>query len=80
MELLPRSEQSAQTGQRITPDRYASPSESGLEADVVPGENRFNFDLSSVEEEEPPATDPTEPSNNAGGSQPMPNETEVKQG
>src|SRR5262245_32564979 len=50
--LLPPSEQAEQSAERITPARYASASDSGLAADVTPGENRVSFDLASGADEE----------------------------
>ncbi len=50
VQLLPPSENSEQGGKRVTPAKYSSAIDSGLQADVVPGENNFKFDLSSVEE------------------------------
>lgn len=53
--LLPATEGSEQGGQRVTAARYASTIDSGLQANVVPGENKFTFDLTSADEatEEP---------------------------
>jgi hypothetical protein len=49
VELLPATEENAQAGKRITPSRYASAIDSGLQAEVVTGENQFKFDLLSAE-------------------------------
>jgi hypothetical protein len=46
-QLLPKSDQEEQAARLITPAKYASASESGLKADVAPGENHFSFDLIS---------------------------------
>jgi hypothetical protein len=75
VELLPKSDQSAQAAQRITPAKYASPNDSGLGAEVVPGENRVDFDLSSAEEENPAETDNEAPSPAAGDVPPTSSET-----
>lgn len=46
-QLLPKSDQEEQAARLITPAKYASAGESGLKANVVPGENHFSFDLMS---------------------------------
>ncbi len=48
--LLPATEGAERGGERITPARYASTIDSGLQADVAPGENKFAFDLASADE------------------------------
>lgn len=50
--LLPRTEDVEQGTELITPAKYASLHESGLHADVTPGENRFSFDLNSSARDE----------------------------
>jgi hypothetical protein len=45
--LLPKSDEAEQGAERITPVHYASPEESGLEANVVAGENHLRFNLES---------------------------------
>src|SRR5262245_59216763 len=50
--LLPPSEQAEQGAERVTPARYASTSDSGLAAEVAPGENRVSFDLVSSTDDE----------------------------
>ena len=50
VELLPRSEEMEQTGKLMTPARYGSAIDSGLQAMVVPGPNEFKFNLKSEEE------------------------------
>src|SRR5688572_18528818 len=64
-ELLPKSDEAEQSTQRITPAKYASVSESGLEANVIPGENQLSFDLKSTSVNEltaEPASDAAAPS------------------
>jgi hypothetical protein len=78
VELLPKSEQSAQAAQRITPAKYASPNESGFEADVVPGENQLNFDLLSAEEEKPAEVDAVAATPDASDLPAASNETESR--
>jgi len=51
VELLPKSEETAQGAKRITPAKYATPNDSDLEASVKPGENHFNFDLESSDDD-----------------------------
>ena len=46
-QLLPKTERAEQSAKQLTPAKYASANESGLQANVIPGENRFNFDLMS---------------------------------
>ena len=48
VQLLPKTEQAPRGAQLITPARYASAKESGLGAEVAPGENRLRFNLSST--------------------------------
>src|SRR5262245_5197716 len=50
--LLPPSDQAEQGAERVTPAKYASTSDSGLTAEVAPGENRVSFDLVSSADEE----------------------------
>jgi hypothetical protein len=46
--ILPPTEPGGLTRpQRLSPAKMAQPEESGLRADVKPGSNTFNFDLSS---------------------------------
>jgi hypothetical protein len=52
-QLLPKSENSEQRGKLITPAKYASVQESGLQADVKQGENQFAFGLTSGSQTEP---------------------------
>lgn len=49
--LLPKVENEEQGAKLITPAKYASPRDSGLEFDVKPGENRITFDLVSNTDE-----------------------------
>jgi hypothetical protein len=71
VELLPKSEKVEQGARLITPAKYASTSNSGLEADVVPGENRLSFKLDSkADEEDSGETDSTPPSSESGDSNP----------
>jgi hypothetical protein len=46
-QLLPKAENGEQGAKLITPEKYASPRESGLEIDVKQGENQVTFDLIS---------------------------------
>ncbi len=55
IQLLPPTEDSEQAGKRVTPAKYSSAIDSGLQANVVPGENQLKFDLSSAEESAEPA-------------------------
>jgi hypothetical protein len=57
VELVPASEGAERGGKRVTPAKYASPGTSGLQADVVPGPNDFQFALVSASD------DAAEPSN-----------------
>ena len=50
-QLLPKAENGEQGAKLITPEKYASPRESGLEIDVKPGENQVTFDLVSSTDE-----------------------------
>jgi hypothetical protein len=52
VQLLPNSGETEQGTQIITPAKYASASESGLQADVMPGTNQFSFDLVSSADNE----------------------------
>jgi hypothetical protein len=45
VQLLPTTEGAEQGAKRITPAKYAAASESGLQADVTPGENEIDFNL-----------------------------------
>jgi hypothetical protein len=45
VQLLPKTEGAEQGAKRITPTKYASVDESGLQVDVNPGENEFDFKL-----------------------------------
>jgi hypothetical protein len=47
-QLLPKPENGEQRAKLITPSKYASVQESGLEVEVKPGENQFDFALSSA--------------------------------
>ena len=72
VQLLPPSEESEQAGNRITPARYSSAIDSGLQADVVPGENDMKFDLSSVEDTiEPPSPAAEAPAETEGTTEPV---------
>ena len=51
VELVPATDGGEPRGQRVTPAKYSSAIDSGLQAEVVLGENRFAFDMSSAEEE-----------------------------
>jgi len=45
-QLLPKAGKTKKLGAKlITPEKYASPRDSGLEIDVKPGENRITLDL-----------------------------------
>jgi hypothetical protein len=50
-QLLPKAENGEQGAKLTTPEKYASPRESGLEIDVKPGENQVTFDLVSSTDE-----------------------------
>jgi hypothetical protein len=50
-QLLAKTDQEEQGTRLITPVKYASGSESGLAADVKPGENKLNFYLNSAEDD-----------------------------
>ena len=66
--LLPKSEQTEQGAERISPAKYASVRDSGLEADVAPGENELNFDLTSSADDtssESPASPEPQPESTA---------------
>lgn len=65
VELVPAVEGGEPRGKRVTPARYSSPIDSGLQADVALGENDFKFDLSSAEEL---SVDEGEPSADEGES------------
>lgn len=63
VELLPRTEQAERGGKRLTPAKYSSAIDSGLQAEVVPGPNEFKFDLisgtnSQFESDDPAALEP----------------------
>ncbi|MGD9634096.1 MAG: hypothetical protein AB7G28_13360 [Pirellulales bacterium] len=51
VELVPATDGSEPRGKRVTPAKYSSAIDSGLQADVALGENDFTFDMSSAEEE-----------------------------
>jgi hypothetical protein len=51
VELVPAADGGEPRGQRVTPAKYSSAIDSGLQAEVALGENRFKFDLSSAEDE-----------------------------
>jgi hypothetical protein len=74
---LPKSDQGEeQAAEFIVPRRYASTRESGLRAEVVPGENKLQFDVTSGPEDpssnsierpkDPSETDNVEPMNKTG--------------
>jgi hypothetical protein len=46
-QLLPKIANEEQGAKLITPEKYSSPRDSGLAADVKPGENQINLDLIS---------------------------------
>jgi hypothetical protein len=70
VQLLPPSANAEQGGKRMTPAKYSSAIDSGLQADVVPGENNFKFDLSSVEETiEPPTPSAEAPAETVGDAE-----------
>lgn len=48
-QLLPKSEKGEQQGKLITPLKYMSAQSSGLQAEVKPGENQFDFALSTAD-------------------------------
>jgi hypothetical protein len=50
-QLLEKSDQEEQRTRLITPVKYASGGDSGLAAEVKPGENKLNFNLSSAADE-----------------------------
>jgi hypothetical protein len=50
VELVPHTGESEQAGKRVSPAKYSSAIDSGLQAEVVPGENDFKFDLSTADE------------------------------
>lgn len=50
VELLPKADEAEQGAKLITPVKYASANDSGLEANVVPGENQLRFNLASENE------------------------------
>ena len=52
VELLPATEQSERSVRPISPSKYASTANSGLQATVAPGANDFTFDLASEPAEE----------------------------
>jgi len=71
--LLPKSENAEQGAERITPPKFATAAESGIKANVTPGENNLHFDLES-----PPHDDATETATEAttrsdGSESPQPN-------
>jgi hypothetical protein len=71
VQLLPKSEQAEQGAESITPAKYASTRESGLQADVLPGENQLNFDLTSSADDsnaDLPGSNGTQPGNNSSNS------------
>jgi hypothetical protein len=47
-QLLPKSDNAEQRAKLITPATYASVQDSGLQAEVKPGENHFDFGLNSA--------------------------------
>jgi hypothetical protein len=51
VQLLPRAEGAEQSAKRISPAKYASASESGLQAEIVRGDNHFDFNLASSADE-----------------------------
>jgi hypothetical protein len=55
VELLPATDHAEQAGKRVTPAKYASAIDSGLQAEVVPGLNEFKFDLDSAEADATPS-------------------------
>jgi hypothetical protein len=74
---LPKSDQGEeQAAEFIVPRRYASTRESGLRAEVLPGENKLQFDVTSGPEDpssnsierpkDPSETDNVEPMNKTG--------------
>ena|SRR5437868_3156597 len=75
-QLLPKTEQAEQAAKRITPAKYAMANESGLDADVAPGENQFSFNLvTSADHESSSSPSPTPSSSGSSGSQPTKNST-----
>jgi hypothetical protein len=75
--LLPKSEREEQGAELVTPAKYASPGESGLEANVVPGQNQFSFDLSSsADEVNSDASGPTSDKADSSGDPPASNQPE----
>jgi hypothetical protein len=75
-QLLPKAENGEQGAKLITPEKYASPRESGLEIDVKPGENQVTFDLVSSNDEENTGTSgaSSEASHSNGTALPKPAE------
>jgi hypothetical protein len=75
VQLLPKVADAEQGTELVTPAKYAAAHESGLEAEVAPGENRLNFNLvsgaseqdSSLAEspDDKPQTGNTPPANDA---------------
>jgi hypothetical protein len=59
VEVVPPSEgQQEPSGKQITPPRYASPIDSGLRCEIVPGPNRVDLKLASEVESVPEPTPP----------------------
>jgi hypothetical protein len=76
--LLPKMEHEEQQTKLVTPARYASARDSGLQAEVVPGENRINFDLSSNwDDERSSTTDSSATPSGASEPPPLINSTEA---
>lgn len=77
-QLLPKFEQAEQGAKRITPARYATANESGLEADVATGENQFSFNLvTSADNESAGAPIPKPSSSGSTGPQSTKNSTGI---
>ena len=77
-QLLPKKENEEQGAKLITPARYASANESGLSAEVKPGENHIRLDLSSADASAEQATD--EVSEPGGGAPSTGKENEKQAG
>jgi hypothetical protein len=58
VELVPAAEGAEARGKRVTPAKYSSAIDSGLQADVALGENDFTFELSSAEDQPVEANPP----------------------
>jgi hypothetical protein len=71
VELVPAADGGEPRGQRVTPAKYSSAIDSGLQADVALGENRFTFDLSSAEDQAAAASPAAESEGDASAETPI---------